>query len=222
MKILTGIIIFFYTLLFVAVGSLIISFALGYITPQTIIDLFGHIPSDFNIRMLIGLTGAAIIVISLAIMQLAFGTSRQEKSITIDNQNGQVTVSLSAIEDFVKRLGREFKEIQELRPSVKTTKSNLIITCKVYLLQNLSIPEITRDIQETVKTRVNKLLGNAEDIMVKIDVVKIVEKDKNAQKKGQDEELSAPFQYKAVLSDLTIFRKGACYGKKNWSFNGWR
>ncbi len=182
MKIFTGIVIFFYTLVFVAVGSLVIAFALGYITPQTVNELLIRIPTDLNIRMIIIMIGVGIIVISLAIMQLAFGSGKQEKSISFENPNGQVTVSLSAIEDFVRRLGREFKEIQDLRPLVKVKKGNLTITCKTYLLEDLSIPEITQKIQDTVKNRVNKLLGNAEEVKVLIDVIKIVEKGKRYQK----------------------------------------
>jgi len=109
-KIFTGIVIFFYTLVFVAVGSLVIAFALGYITPQTVNELLIRIPTDLNIRMIIIMIGVGIIVISLAIMQLAFGSGKQEKSISFENPNGQVTVSLSAIEDFVRRLGRDLKK----------------------------------------------------------------------------------------------------------------
>lgn len=202
MKIFNGIVIFFYTLVFVAVGSLVISFATGFITPQTVNDLLQHIPTDINIRIIIGMIGAGIIIISLAIMELAFGSGKQEKSISFENPNGQVTVSLSAIEDFVRRLGREFKEIQELRPTAKVKKGNLTIACKTFLLQDLSIPEITQKIQDTVKNRVNKLLGNAEEIKVKIDVIKIVEKDKRFSKKQQqqeEEELNVPFQYKTEV-----------------------
>jgi len=49
-------------------------------------------------------------------------------------------------------------------------------------LEDLSIPEITQKIQDTVKNRVNKLLGNAEEVKVLIDVIKIVEKGKRYQK----------------------------------------
>ena len=200
MKIFTGIVIFFYTLVFVAVGSLIISFAAGYITPQTVNELLLHIPTDANIRIIIGMIGAGIVVISIAIMQLAFGSGNQEKSISFENPNGQVTVSLSAIEDFVRRLGREFKEIQELRPVAKVKKGNLTIACKTFLLQDLSIPEITQKIQDTVKDRVNKLLGNQEEVKVKIEVIKIVEKGKHSKKKNDPEsEPNVPFQYKVEV-----------------------
>ena len=199
MKIFTGIVIFFYTLVFVAVGSLVISFAAGHVTPQTVNELLLHIPTDANIRIIIGMIGIGIIVISIAIMQLAFGSGNQEKSISFENPNGQVTVSLSAIEDFVRRLGREFKEIQELRPVAKIKKGNLTITCKTFLLQDLSIPEITQKIQNTVKDRVNKLLGNQEEVKVKIDVIKIVEKDKRSKNKNEEEEPTVPFQYKSAV-----------------------
>ena len=199
MKIFTGIVIFFYTLVFVAVGSLVISFAAGHVTPQTVNELLLHIPTDANIRIIIGMIGIGIIIISIAIMQLAFGSNKQEKSISFENPNGQVTVSLSAIEDFVRRLGREFKEIQELRPVAKIKKGNLTIACKTFLLQDLSIPEITQKIQNTVKDRVNKLLGNQEEIKVKIDVIKIVEKDKRSKNKNKEEEPTVPFQYKSAV-----------------------
>jgi uncharacterized alkaline shock family protein YloU len=182
----------------VAVGSLLISYSLGYITPQTIDELIQHLPTELNIRLIIGMIGAGIIVLSLAIMQLAFGAKKKEKSISFENPNGEVTVSLSAIEDFVRRLGGEFNEIQEIRPTAQVKKDGLMIACKTYLLQDLSIPEITQKIQDTVISRVKKLLGNQENLRVRIDVIKIIEKGKASKKKREDEqEPTAPFQYKA-------------------------
>ncbi|MCK5306257.1 MAG: alkaline shock response membrane anchor protein AmaP [Candidatus Omnitrophica bacterium] len=197
MKVFNGIIIFFYTLIFLAIGTALISYSTGSITPQNIYQLVNSLSTDTNIRMIIGFIGAATIVVSLCILQLAFGGSKKEKTLSYENPSGQVTVALSAIEDFVKRLARDFKEIKELRPSVKVNKEGVQILCKVYILQDFPIPEVSGKIQNTIKLKVQSLLGIEEEINVKVHIVKILDKEKRAARDKKEDAPQAPFQYES-------------------------
>ncbi|MCK4518802.1 MAG: alkaline shock response membrane anchor protein AmaP [Candidatus Omnitrophica bacterium] len=197
MKVFNGIIIFFYTLIFLAIGTTLISYSTGSITQQNIYQLVDSLPTDTNIRMIIGFVGAATIVVSLCVLQLAFGASKKEKTLSYENPSGQVTVTLSAIEDFVKRLVKDFKEIKELKPSVKVNKEGVQISCKIYILQDFPIPEISGKIQNTVKSKVQSLLGIEEEVNVKVHIVKILDKERKAAGDKKEDAPQAPFQYES-------------------------
>lgn len=198
MKIFNSIVIFFYTLVFLLVGSLVITYASGHITPEMINELIRSLPTDLNFRMIIGLTGIAIIIISLSVLQLALGSFQQKKTLTYNNVEGQVTVTFSAIEDFIRRVAKDFKEIRELRPIITTAKKVVNISCKTILYQGASIPEITKNIQTTVREKVQGLLGVEEELNIKIHVIRIISREKVSKEK-KEYTPEAPFQYRSKV-----------------------
>lgn len=195
MKIFNSIVIFFYTLVFLAVGGIIISYSLGIITVDTINELIKYLPTELNLRMIIGFAGIAIIVISLSILHLALGQFRQEKTLAYDHPGGRVTVALSAIEDLIKRLSKDFEEVKELRPAASINRDGIQISCKTILFQGAAIPNITQKIQSTIKLNIQNLLGIEEDIHVGVYVVKILPKETVT----KEEIPKAPFQYKSEV-----------------------
>jgi len=197
MKIFNSLILAFYTIVFLIVGGLLIAYSLTLITPDDINLMVKYLPTEGNYRLIIGLVGVSIIVISLSILLIALGSFQQEKTIAYDNPDGQITVSLSAIEDLIKRLSSEFDEVKELKPNVKTTKEGVEIYCKTILNQGRSIPQATEEIQNSIKNKIQNILGIEENLIVKIHVVKIMPKERP--KKMQEEKPQAPFQYKSNI-----------------------
>jgi uncharacterized alkaline shock family protein YloU len=121
---------------------------------------------------------------------------QREKTIAFNNPDGQVTVSLSAIEDFIKRLSSTIMEIRDLRSNVVAGKKGIEINTRISLWAEANIPATTENIQATIKHRIQEMLGIEEAIIVRIHVGKIVPKEKKEHKKKgkQDTEEAAPFQ----------------------------
>ena len=195
MKIFNSLILAFYTIVFLIVGGLLIAYSLALITPDDINLMVKYLPTEGNYCLIIRLVGVSIIVISLSILLIVLGSFQQEKTIAYDNPDGQITVSLSAIEDLIKRLSSEFDEIKELKPNVKVTKKGIEIYCKTALSQDKAIPDVTQKIQNSIKNKIQNILGIEENLTVKIHVVKIIIKERF--KKMQEEKPQVPFQYKS-------------------------
>lgn len=195
MKIFNSLILAFYTIVFLIVGGLLIAYSLTFITPDDINLVVKYLPTEGNYRLIIGLIGVSIIVISLSILQIVLGSFQQEKTIAYENPDGQITVSLSAIEDLIRRLASEFDEVKELKPNVRTTRKGVEVYCKTILSQDRPIPDVTQKIQNSIKNKIQNMLGIEENLTVKIYVVKIMPKERS--KKMQEEKPQAPFQYKS-------------------------
>jgi len=194
-KIFNSLILAFYTIVFLIVGGLLIAYSLTFITPDDINLVVKYLPTEGNYRLIIGLIGVSIIVISLSILQIVLGSFQQEKTIAYENPDGQITVSLSAIEDLIRRLASEFDEVKELKPNVRTTRKGVEVYCKTILSQDRPIPDVTQKIQNSIKNKIQNMLGIEENLTVKIYVVKIMPKERS--KKMQEEKPQAPFQYKS-------------------------
>ncbi len=196
MKILSGLVLFFYTLVFVIIGGLFIVVALNLIPQEAIMDTVNTLYTALNLRLALGLTGALLIFISVVVVQITIGKVQREKTIAFENPDGQVTIALSAIEDFIKRALKQLPEVKELRPNVKAGKKGISIINKVVLFSDINIPETTEKIQNIVKTRVQDMLGVEEPISIRVHVVKIVHKEEAPKNPKKDDK---PAQYRGSI-----------------------
>lgn len=192
MRFLDGISLFFHTLVFLLVGGFFIAIALQLIAPEAIVEIMNIIYATINTRLIIGAVGGLLVFIGALVMLLALGKLKREKTIAFENPDGQVTISLTAIEDFIKRALKQLPEVKELKPNVTAGKKGITIVTRVTLFSDINIPEITEKIQNIVKARVQDMLGVEESIIIKIHVVKIVHKDEAAKHLKKDDKPQPP------------------------------
>jgi len=196
MRILGGFAIIFYTLICLVLGFLLIvlafnTFPLSQI--EGVLEL-AYITSD--IRIIMGAAGIAIILIGLIIANLTSGKLQREKTVAFENPDGQVTVSLSAIEDLIKKISRQIPEIKELRPVVIASKKGVNVVNRVVLYAGVNIPDVTEKIQNVIKVKVQEMLGIEEPISVKVHVAKISSHDKlEKQEKEQEPHVFKGIEY---------------------------
>lgn len=193
MRIISGLTLFFYTLVFIAMGALFIAISLNLIPQDVVTETISTIYSIENIRLSLGITGLLLIFISVLVIQLVMGKLQREKTIAFENPDGQVTISLNAIEDFIKRALKQMPEVKELRPSVRASKKGIMIINRVTLYSDINIPEVTEKLQNIVKTRVQDMLGVDEPVSIRVDVVKITHKEE-AVKDAKKDAQSLPFK----------------------------
>lgn len=196
MRILAMLVVFICTLIFAALGGLLVALSFNLFTLQSLAAFLQQTFQIENINLIIGGTGLFLIISSITIAQVSLGKMQREKTIAFNNPSGQVTVSLSAIEDFVKRLSSSITEIKDLRSNVIAGKKGIEISTRISLWADCNIPETTENIQAIIKNRIQEMLGIEEPIVVKVHVGKIVQKETKKQKRQTKEEIeeTAPFR----------------------------
>ncbi len=142
--------------------------------------------SDNNLRLVIGGIAILLILINYIFATIISGNHLREKTIAFDNPSGRVTISLVALEDMLRRTILRMPEVKELRPNVVATKKGLFITVRLVRRSDVSIPEVTSRIQETIKRKIQDTVGLEETISVKIHVTRIVTSDEIRSKKPQE------------------------------------
>jgi uncharacterized alkaline shock family protein YloU len=145
-----------------------------------------------NSRIVIGLSGALLILVSFSFARLILGRLQREKTIAFDTANGEVTIALSAVEDLIRRLTGVLPEIKELRPDVIAGKNGISVDLRVVLKKEANIPELTSRLQEITKSRIQEVLGIEEQINVKIHIAKIATVEDKKRKEVEKEEPTAP------------------------------
>jgi len=195
MRFFTVLGILFYAAIIIIIGVVLIVFSLNLLQPQDINNLLIYTQGNANPRIIIGLSGVLLILISFSFAQLILGRFQREKTIAFATSAGEVTISLSAVEDLIRRLGGVIPEIKELRPDVIATKKGIIVDLRVVLKSEANIPELTTRLQEITRSKIQEVLGIEEQIIIKIHVAKIISSEEKERKRKdiEKEEPTIPF-----------------------------
>lgn len=185
--------IILYTIVFIFIGLVLILIAFNIVLPEDATNLFIYIQSSVNSRIVTGLTGLLLILLSFSFAQLILGRFQREKTIAFTTASGEVTIALSAIEDLIRRLAGILPEIKELRPDVIATKKGIVVDLRVILKSEANIPELTARLQDVTRSRIQEVLGVEEQIIIRIHVAKIISVEEKKKKENIKEEPAIPF-----------------------------
>lgn len=186
--------VIFYAGVITLISLMMIIFALGILPIQDIDNALLLVQLSINSRIIIGLSGVLLIIISFSFAQLILGRFQREKTIAFSTSSGQVTVALSAVEDLVKRLAAIMPEVRELRPDVIATKKGIEVNLRVVLKAEANIPELTSRLQEITRLKIQEVLGIEEQILIRIHIAKIVShEEKEGRKKDSQPMPTIPF-----------------------------
>jgi uncharacterized alkaline shock family protein YloU len=189
--------IIFYATVLTLIGLVLIVFSVNRLEPQLISDVLISWQSNISSRLIIGLSGALLILISFSFAQLILGKFAREKTIAFPTSSGTVTIALSAVEDLVRRLTGVLPEIKELRPDVRATKKgSIVVDLRVVLRSEANIPELTTRLQDITRAKIQEVLGIEESINIRIHVAKIAgheEREKKRKETSQEETRDAPY-----------------------------
>lgn len=191
--------IYFYSVILILIGLILITFSVVFslknnpIQTQEITNLITYVQNSSYARIVIGLSGVLLILISSWFAEVILGRFQREKTIAFPTSSGEVTIALSAVEDVVKRLTTYIPGIRELRPDVIATKKGIVVDLRVILKSEANIPELTERLQEITRSKIQEVLGIEEQIVIKIHVLKIVQNEEKRRKDLEKEEPTIPF-----------------------------
>ena len=194
MRVVSGIIIAFYTIMFWALGALFIGF--HWIPQDEIFQLVSKIHNDRSLTFATAICGILIILVSLWYIQLMIVKFQREKTIAFNTPDGQVTISLSAIEDFIRKMARQVTEVKELKPDVVAGRKGVTAKCKVTLWADANIPDVAERLQAIVRRRLQDMLGLAEPIVVRVHVTKIASREGSSEKPKSGEPSFRGIEYR--------------------------
>ncbi|MBF0388344.1 MAG: alkaline shock response membrane anchor protein AmaP [Candidatus Omnitrophica bacterium] len=186
MRILIKIAIFFYVIVITVTGLA------GLILLAHFVDLRGYervlayVYNDPQAGTIAAFTVAAIMGISFVLARIIYGRQEQERIITFDNPLGRVTISLSALEDLVRRMVVRSPQIKEIRPDIASTKKGIKVDIRLVLRSDVNIAELTADLQETIKRKIQDVIGKEERVLVRVHVIKIATDNMLPVKKGME------------------------------------
>ncbi|MCK4994066.1 MAG: alkaline shock response membrane anchor protein AmaP [Candidatus Omnitrophica bacterium] len=188
MRLFSKIIVFVYTLIFAIVGVCLIFISLHMEGRYDLSIILEPLMNFSNLHLVIGLSGVLLILVTLSLANFSFKKFQTEKTIGYATNEGQVIISLGAIEDFIRRLTQQLPDVKELRSDVFVTRRGIEIESRVILWSTSNIPNITERVQSVIQGQVQKLLsGIDKPVLVNVHVTKIAQRDQEKNKKPKQE-----------------------------------
>jgi hypothetical protein len=108
-----------------------------------------------------GALAAGLLVFLLVLLYSYTGSHRAdyERYISFEGEGGSVRISRRAVRDFLAGLAAEFSTIEKLDPEFTMRRENMDVELNVTVLPGCHIPELSRMLQERVRTTLRVSLG---------------------------------------------------------------
>lgn len=123
-------------------------------------------------QLLIGLVGTAFFAVSVRLIIFAFTRRGGGQPVVYETAAGEVRISLDAVESLVKKTARSIKGVRDMKAVITHGKDGLHAALTGTVSPDISIPEVTEEIQSSVRQYVKRVVG-VEMAEVKIDIENI-------------------------------------------------
>lgn len=163
-----------YIILSLSVGSLLVGISVNLNLIDTLYNYLGkNVLPDSYMRLSVATTGVLLILICFLYLKTIFNTSRKNKSIAFDSPQGNVSITLFAIEDMLKKMLEEKTEVSHIKAKVFLKKKYIQVDTKGVLNTEVNLIDFTKEIQEQVKEKMHVLLGEDKNVQVNLKIEKI-------------------------------------------------
>jgi uncharacterized alkaline shock family protein YloU len=164
LHVLSGLVIWF---LFAVLGCALVHANIPGVTQTG----FDSLPPLQSLEM----AGIGCVVVLLSLLYLVtFGPRRSKMSyISFDSGNGTVSISVSAVRDYIRKLSGEFSSVVSIDPKIRSLKDGISVDLHVNLVAGARIPELSQALQARVRESLHDGLGIHEIREIKLRVQEI-------------------------------------------------
>lgn len=106
-----------------------------------------------------GVFGIVLLILSLSYFVYAFKSKETPETVVGNSELGRVGIALSAIESIVQNVIRDVEDIKDSRIHIKKQQEGVSITLKITVNYDIIIPELTSELQKTIKDYVESTAG---------------------------------------------------------------
>lgn len=129
-------------------------------------------------RVVVGLIGTAFFAVSVRLIFSAF-QRRGGQPVVHETPLGEVSISLDAVENLIRKVVRSIKGVRETTAVVTHGKDGLHAVLRATISPEVSIPEVSEEIQSSVRQYVKRVVG-VDMAEVRLEVVNITGDNRRA------------------------------------------
>lgn len=145
-----------YSLCLAVVSLLVVAVASGWEGP--VAGLQAGL-ADPGRRWVMGALGVIFFAFSVRFLTLGVRRQRGSRSVVHETTMGEVSVSLGAIENLVRRVARQCTGVRDVRGWVRYGAAGLSVHLRLVVSPDVSIPKVSEEVQKAVAQYVRDVVG---------------------------------------------------------------
>jgi len=106
-----------------------------------------------------GVFGISLLVLSLCILVYILKPRELPETIVSESDLGKVAITLGAVESLVQKVIRDIEDVTESKIYIKKQEDGVSIVLKITVNYDVVIPDLTSEMQTTVKNYVESTAG---------------------------------------------------------------
>lgn len=156
-------------LLGIAAGVAVLLVSVGIFSldvARTMVDGYAAQIGALNFRLLLGAVGLVVFLVSLRLIIGFNKTPKSERKEPVataatvgGGDYGTIQITLAAVDTMVQRHCRANSKVREATSVVSTREGGVAISLKLVLLSDANVPEVTKDLQKSLKEYIEGLTG---------------------------------------------------------------
>ena len=196
MNFIKRLLVLVYGLIMISVGAAVVFIAVGIVSASALSNFVEIITSDMYTKLMALCAGLVLFFVGIIVPYRVGKKLNKNKTVSFQNPDGEVTVSLSAIEEYVKKIAKSINGIKDVKSDVNIKKKGININTEVSILSGVNIPEVTERIQMEVKNRVQSMLGVDENVNITMHVKKISKGvgEESNERETRNDDVRVPFR----------------------------
>jgi uncharacterized alkaline shock family protein YloU len=165
--------VFIYAVLMLCVGLALAAIAANIISAEQWAAALNLAKENMYSQAALAVIGGIFIIIGITAPLRIGRKLNKNRIIAFQNPEGEVTISLSAIEDYVRKVAGTISDIKDMRSRVSAGRRGINIVCDASIYSGANIPEVTEKMQQVLKNKLSGMLGVEAKINVKMNISKI-------------------------------------------------
>jgi len=106
-----------------------------------------------------GVLGLALMILSVCILVYVLRPRHIPEAIISNSEIGKVCITLGAVESLVQKVVHDMENVNESKICIKKQDDGVAIVLKITVNYDVTIPELTSEMQTTVKSYVESTAG---------------------------------------------------------------
>ena len=160
---------------FLTIGSLLIMVALHMVAWEDMINDLEKIYGNPQVAFNAFLIGVFFIFMGLAFAKIIIKQTRYAGGLIYTGPMGRTTVSISAIEDVVRKATRRYPEILTFKLKCRGYEKKVEVKLGLIVHSGVVVADFTEELKKEILTRLERALGLSNEVEVFINIRNIKE-----------------------------------------------
>jgi uncharacterized alkaline shock family protein YloU len=189
MKFLLRVGAFIYVSLVLSISCLILFYVFGIFEIQYVLDYISIYQLTEEYQLAVGIAVGLLTLLTVVFYRVFLMNIQQDKVIAFDNPSGRVSVSLLALEDLIKRKIKKVYEVRDVKTKIRAAgRKGLQVKIMLIMRAEGHIPDITANVQDIVKNKIQDVIGLDEDVNIYVYIGKIIPDEVHTRREQEEKE----------------------------------